>query len=782
MATNPLIAAYKRKVAELGALDNEIKNLDMTLPEGEGGKTFDYLAEKRKEIEKDIQGMKEKVEFLNAWERFKQGPWSPELKSELDGLDQILGDIATGDKLGNTTPPGPAPEAEPPAEPPPAEAPESPAEAPMAEPPAEIPAEPPQTPEGTTGVSPEPPPAPAQPMMASKKQNYQIPDKKGSNSPNSERGKIMAKDTKVSMKESIAAVKADKDAIKREAKTRVAAAWTIAKTMLPTAPVEAQKAFAQSLLANKTSALKAALKQTAVNAHYTRLADLGTLKEVHRDEMNDTEKHDKPGDLAAEKSAVKSEVKGEAVNASAKKADDRQDAGPQTPTYNDGRGHGGGTASEPKEVDAGKAAERPGAGERPGDTVNLSEGASKAEGGDGAPKAAAKTATCPNCKGGKMCAKCTAAKAAAAKSKKAYPGPEAAAPAAPAAPPAAPPVEAAPMDAAPVEGEMPPMEGEMPPMEGEGMPPAEGGMPPAEGMGDAAGAGEMVTEEKIKDLGEKAQELVTEIHELEEAVAKEETKGEEVPEGVLETEGEELEQVGETLEGEGQAVEGEGESLEGEGAEQELNLENIFNEDNMEEKTSALANEGDNSGADFFSPSAASTMEAALDNNGIQEFGDVVASMFSRQGADDDPLATLLGQVRTAASVAGMEVLPAFDGSAAKHFEQKETSADSRNNEEDHKDDLWAEVITDAAPEPQEFKENSTGTGPVRTPQDAVPALKEPAPGQTPQSQGKAAAPKAAAKPTLKKIKPVMASDASTPKAINIGDAMFGPNDGIPQD
>ena len=64
--------------------------------------------------------------------------------------------------------------------------------------------------------------------------------------------------------------------------------------MLPTAPVAAQKAFAASLACNKTSALKAALKQTAVNAHYTRLADLGTLKEVHGTEMNDTEKVDKP--------------------------------------------------------------------------------------------------------------------------------------------------------------------------------------------------------------------------------------------------------------------------------------------------------------------------------------------------------------------------------------------------------------------------------------------------------------------------------------------------------
>ena len=50
--------------------------------------------------------------------------------------------------------------------------------------------------------------------------------------------------------------------------------------------------------------------------------------------------------------------------------------------------------------------------------MNLSEGKSSEAGGEGAPKAAGKAAArCPNCKGGKMCAKCSAAKAAASKAK-----------------------------------------------------------------------------------------------------------------------------------------------------------------------------------------------------------------------------------------------------------------------------------------------------------------------------------------------------------------------------
>ena len=112
-----------------------------------------------------------------------------------------------------------------------------------------------------------------------------------------------------------------------------------------------------------------------------------------------------------------------------------------------------------------------------------------------------------------------------------------------------------------------------------GMPPADG-LPPAGpegGMGGKA-ATEMVTEEKIKELGEKAQELSDEIQALVQDVNAEEAEGEEVPGGVLETEGEELEEIGEGLEGEAEVVEGEGESLEGEGDEQALDLDQIFNE------------------------------------------------------------------------------------------------------------------------------------------------------------------------------------------------------------
>src|SRR5271157_102982 len=718
--THLILAAYRRKVAELGALDKQITDLDMTLPEGQGDQKFDLLAEKRQEIENDIKSMQEKVEFLSAWSKFKEGgSWSEELKQQLDGMDESIGDIATG--TPGTTPAvgeelgvGEVPPEVPPIqggaeEVPPAIPREEIPPAAEAAPPTSEAIPPAPMPETQEVPPPAPPPAGVQ---ASKNSNYQNQSKKGVIGPSSKRGTTtMATDKKASLQEKLAEAKQARERISKEAKTRVAAAWTIAKTMLPTAPAELQKTFAASLLMNKTKVLTAALKQTAINAHYTKVAE--TLKSVHKVEMNDL--LEDPSVLTKEKNAVKSEVKGDARSASAKKADDRADAGPQTDTYNDGRGHGGGTASEPKEVDAGKAAERPGAGERPGDTVNLSEGDSK-ETKDGAPKAAA-AKSCANCKGGKQCATC---KAAASKKADLPMGDAAAAP--------------APVSAAPPVDAMPPVEAPM----GEEAP--LGDMPPVEpGMGEAPAA-EMVTEEKIKDIGEKVDEVLQDIKELEQAVSEEEKEGDEIPEGVLETEGNELETEGKELEGEGEILEGEGEELEGSG--EELDLASIFNEDAMEEKTSALANEGDASGAEFFAPSAALDMEAALDDDGMGSIQD----MFSRQGSDDDPLATLL--TRSAASVAGHEVLPAFDGSLATHFEQKETSSDSRDNEHDHADDIWVETIEIAEAE---------DSGQKREKQDSVPALKEP---------------KAAAKPTLKKIKPLVASDKNTPK-VDIASALF---------
>ena len=78
------------------------------------------------------------------------------------------------------------------------------------------------------------------------KTNYETSDKKGSKATSDlKKGDThMANtNTKPSLKEKLAEVKNKREAITKEAKTRVASAWTIAKTMLPTAPDEIKKAF-----------------------------------------------------------------------------------------------------------------------------------------------------------------------------------------------------------------------------------------------------------------------------------------------------------------------------------------------------------------------------------------------------------------------------------------------------------------------------------------------------------------------------------------------------------
>ena len=91
--------------------------------------------------------------------------------------------------------------------------------------------------------------------------------------------------SKSPLQQRIAQRQAKRAEVGKEAQVRVAAAYTIAKTMLPTAPAEIRKTFAASLLnGNGTKVLKAALRQTAINAHNTKLAE--TLKEVHKVEMN----------------------------------------------------------------------------------------------------------------------------------------------------------------------------------------------------------------------------------------------------------------------------------------------------------------------------------------------------------------------------------------------------------------------------------------------------------------------------------------------------------------
>jgi hypothetical protein len=158
------------------------------------------------------------------------------------------------------------------------------------------------------------------------------------------------------LQERIAARQAKRAEVGREAQVRVAAAYTISKTMLPTAPVAVRKAFASTLLASSTKVLKAALRQTALNAHYTKLAD--TLREVHKVEMNQL--LEASGDLEKAKNEVKSELKG-----NAKTADDRKDAGPQPAKYDEG------ARKEPERMDADNA------GERPAETVDKTEGGEK---------------------------------------------------------------------------------------------------------------------------------------------------------------------------------------------------------------------------------------------------------------------------------------------------------------------------------------------------------------------------------------------------------------------
>ncbi len=512
--------------------------------------------------------------------------------------------------------------------------------------------------------------------------------------------------SKPSLKEKLAEVKSKREAIKKEAQQRVAAAWTIAKTMLPEAPAEVQKNAAANLLQNPTPVLNAMLRQTAKNAHYSKVAE--TFKQVHKVEMNDL--LEDPSILKSEKASVESELKGEAKSAAVKIADDRKDAGPQTETYNDGRGCGGGTHSEPKEMDAGSGKSQTEAANRPANTINKSEGEGK---GKEASKAAAapaakdagvkkdekkdekkkekkadaeKCADCAKLADGEKCAKCGAAKTAQ------EPVID------------APPAEAGPVDEAPI-GDVPPAE------EGAIEPPAE--LPPAEEAPVEDNAAEVLSDEKKMVVEEKIEEAQEAISALEKEILEESAEGE------------------------------------------ELDYSKIFNEDEMEDKVSSLANEGDEhtagNGEEFFAPSAAESLEASLDDTQIASMED----FFSLKGSDSDPLASLIaGEIRTAAEVAGMEVVPSFTGEAAKKFESDTATGESRDNEQDHEGDLFAEAIENQQAEEGGFK---------RVKQDETNVLEEP----------KSAAKKAekAATPVIKKLKPVVASEK---KPIDIASALLG--------
>jgi hypothetical protein len=683
-------AALAKKQADLDMMDDQLMGMPEMAPDAPmdiaTSPEFDLLSDKREQLEEEIRKMREGVELISQWEKFKGGQWSEDVKNLLGEIDIEISDIAGGEVAPADAMGGDMSMADPmaaPLAPPPADlgapAPAAPAPAPEAA----LPAEP------APAAEPAAEPAPLEAPMASadagkppvsKKNSYVSPDKKGvlARSDSNKEGSNMATPTpaKASVQEKLADVKSKREAIKREAQQRVAAAWTIAKTMLPSAPAEIQKSAAANLLQNSTPVLNAMLRQTAKNAHYSKVAE--TFKQVHKVELNDL--LEDPSVLNQEKKAVESELKGEPKSAAAeKKADDRKDAGPQTETYNDGRGCGGGKHTEPKEMDAGSASSQTESEHRPENTVNKSEGDGKVA----AKSAAAETKVAEECKCEGEC-KC-ASKEAAAKTADDMPVMDAPADAAPMMDA---PAEEAPLDAAPEA-------------------PAE--MPLDEGA-EADTAGEVLSDEKKMVVEEKIEEAQEAIKALEQEILQE--------------------------------------------GEEELDLAQVFNEEEMEDKVSSLANEGEKqagNGEEYFAPSAAESMEASLDEPQMASMED----FFSLQGSDSDPLAHLIaGEIRTAADVAGFDVVESSTGEAANHFESDTATGENRDNENDHDGDLFAEAIEDQTPEDGGFK---------RVKQDETNEM------QAPKSAAKEK--KAEKAPVISKLKAVT---ASADKKIDIASALLG--------
>jgi hypothetical protein len=750
-----VLAAIEKKQADLDMMDEELMDMPEMAPDAApdmgASPEFDMLSEKREQLEEEILQMREGVELISQWETFKGGPWSPEIKNLLGEIDIEIADIAGGEVatpdagldmgMGGVDPlaagaPGPdmAGPAAPPADIPLAapeglEAPPAPAESAPAPAEEAAPLEPPMASKGASETP------------VSKKNNYQSPDKKGvfARSDSQKEGSTMATPTPAkasAVKEKLADVKSKREAIKKEAQQRVAAAWTIAKTMLPSAPADVQKTAAAVLLQNPTKVLNAMLRQTAKNAHYSAAAakfaasqgvDLAefakkadSFTSVHKKTMNDL--MEEPSVLNAERAAAAKELSGDPKNASSKTADDRKDAGPQTETYNDGRGCGGGKHTEPKEMDAGSSSSQTEAAGRPDNTVNKSDGDKKASkqadfGDKKAPpfgkkdekaedkkEAAAKCGD--DCKG---CDKCASAKKAAidaaveakraAQSKKAdEPMMEGmdAAPMGDAAP-----AEEAPMDAAP---EAP---AELPPAEDEAALPEDN-------------AAEVLSDEKKMVVEEKIEEAQEAIRALEQEILQE--------------------------------------------GEEELDLSQVFNEEEMDEKVSALANEGDEHTAgdgeeSYFGPSAAENMEASLDEPQMASMED----FFSLKGSDSDPLRALIaGEIKSAADVAGMDVIPTSTGELANKMESDTATGETRDNENDHDGDLFAEAIEDQKPEDGGFK---------RVKQDETNVMEAPKSAAKAKGAKTALAAAPAKKPVISKLKGVTASEA---KPIDIASALFG--------
>lgn len=91
-------AALDRKQADLDAIDDQIMGLDSAMPlDAPSTPEFDLLSAKREELEEEIRTMREGVQFISEWEKLKGGQWSEGIKSQLDGLDSEIANIAGGE-------------------------------------------------------------------------------------------------------------------------------------------------------------------------------------------------------------------------------------------------------------------------------------------------------------------------------------------------------------------------------------------------------------------------------------------------------------------------------------------------------------------------------------------------------------------------------------------------------------------------------------------------------------------------------------------------------------
>ena len=494
------------------------------------------------------------------------------------------------------------------------------------------------------------------------------------------------------LKERIAALKAKRNEISREAKVRVASAYTVAKTLAPKAPAEIQSVIASALLTiPDTKVLVAAVKQSAVNNYYTKIAE--ELRDIHKVEMNDL--LEKPEVLSKMKSEVESELKGGPKSAAAKTADDRTECGKQPESYTDPS-----IGITPKEMDASNAADRK--PETVDKTMNDKEvavdkksaSAKKAGctcGKDGCAecktaKEAAKTAH-EGCTGPNDCATCKAAAAAQAKvgtAKKADDMPM-----------DAPAGDAAPMGDAPAGDEAPAGDAAMDAPAGDDMP-----------AGDTETQGEIVIDsEKKEEIKEQIDSALSSI----EAVKSE----------IDETAKEDGEELLDLAEG----LNPEEDDIEVPGDETDLDIDNIFADENLNEHKGALANEGEGAGEEITfdnEPTSAEAMEAALE--GGDEVGSA-ADFFASEEGEENGLDVLLASAHSAGSVAGVDVVPSNTGEAASHFEADELGGKEVDNESDHDEDIFGDVLKSLKCEDyNEGKYTRTGPG------EQEPDQKEPEP------------------------------------------------------